>query len=334
MVNWIDEFRITERSLGYRYATTLHWSLTQFTPGSMNIQPMNVIERTYCVCVLVIGMVIFAAFISNITASMTQLRTMQGEISRQFWLLRRFLRQHGVPLELSFRILRYTEFQANSGKNLVPESRVTILGLLSEQMRNELYYQINYCGVHSHPLFERVGQISDTMLHLMSKESMSRKSCAKNDPIFKEGVTAMHMYFVARGNIRYDRGDVQHHDIAGKSDWISEQALWTDWVHMGEARTVAECQVIAINSKAFVAAGCQDFTVHSLLTTYAHSFVEWLNQLPDADVTEVFSHESTQASEHLPSTYISDSSEKSAKSPTVIGSMISRITKRRPSLAR
>jgi CRP-like cAMP-binding protein len=299
--NWIDAHGMTERSFGYRYTSSLHWSLTQFTPGSMHVQPMNVIERAYSIVILIFGLILFSSFISNITASMTQLRNMQGETSRQFWLLRRFLRQQSVSHELSFRIFRYTEFQSTSGKDLVPESRVTVLNLLSEQLRNELHYVMFYSGVHAHPLFEKASRISDTLLHIMSKESMARNSLAKGDVIFQEGVSASHMYFVSRGNIRYVKPDRQ--DIASKSDWITEQALWTEWTHVGEARTVAECQVVAINVKCFVAVVGKDLDMHSLMTSYAHNFVNWLNALEDADLTEVFCHEEGgQFTEFIPKT--------------------------------
>jgi CRP-like cAMP-binding protein len=256
----------------------------------MHVQPVNTLERTFSICVLVFGLILFSAFISNITASMTQLRTMKGETSRQFWLLRRFLGQHTIPHELSFRILRYTEFQASSSKDLVPESRVTVLNLLSEQLKNELHYTMFYSGVHAHPLFEHVKLMSDDLLHRLSKESMSRNCLAKNEAIFKEGATASSMYFISRGNVRYVKSDRLDVDVAQKSDWITEQALWTEWVHMGEARTVAECQVIALNVKMFSSVVGKDQKMHTMMTAYAHNFVDWLNGLEDVDLTEVFNH--------------------------------------------
>merc|ERR1712072_979908 len=34
-VCWIDANKMMERELGYKYTTSLHWTLTQFTPASM-----------------------------------------------------------------------------------------------------------------------------------------------------------------------------------------------------------------------------------------------------------------------------------------------------------
>ena len=49
-----------------------------------------------------------------------QIYDMHTESERQFWLLRRFLRQQSVPFNLSFRILRYLEHASTAQEELVP----------------------------------------------------------------------------------------------------------------------------------------------------------------------------------------------------------------------
>lgn len=60
--NWIDEHELTSSDPGYAYLTSLHWSLTQFTPGSMHVQPVNSLERVFALTVLVSGLVLFCRF--------------------------------------------------------------------------------------------------------------------------------------------------------------------------------------------------------------------------------------------------------------------------------
>merc|ERR1719491_32015 len=72
LVNYPGEFP-------YAYATALHWSLTQFTPASMEVVPENTVERVFCVMVLVFAMVTFSSFISSITNAMTQLRNLNSD---------------------------------------------------------------------------------------------------------------------------------------------------------------------------------------------------------------------------------------------------------------
>merc|ERR1719163_1778554 len=94
--------------------------------------------------VLLFGLVLFSSFISSITASMTQLRNLEGDKSKQFWLLRRYLRQNGINTNLSWRILRYVEFACGEQKNLVPESKIWVLQLLTHQLRHELNYAVSF----------------------------------------------------------------------------------------------------------------------------------------------------------------------------------------------
>eukprot|EP00438_Fugacium_kawagutii_P026712 Skav219970 [mRNA] locus=scaffold2879:389420:443892:+ [translate_table: standard] len=77
----------TQQSIEYRYATALHWSLTQFTPATVDVHPQNLVERTFAILVLIFGLVLFSSFVSSITASMTQLRNMQDSLrTSKTWL--------------------------------------------------------------------------------------------------------------------------------------------------------------------------------------------------------------------------------------------------------
>lgn len=98
--------------------------------------------------VLIAGLVLFSSFISSITGSMSQLRNMKAEKSKQFWLLRHYLKQQRVPRDLCFRVpwphgerrgdevLRYVEYATNNVNERVPEGRITILSCLTDQLRS------------------------------------------------------------------------------------------------------------------------------------------------------------------------------------------------------
>ena len=65
----------------YQYLTSLHWSLTQFTPASIDVRPVNSVERAVVVVVIVLGMVIFSSFVSLITSA-AQLFLLRGAVNR------------------------------------------------------------------------------------------------------------------------------------------------------------------------------------------------------------------------------------------------------------
>ena len=91
--SWVGEHDMTSKDISWQYTTSLHWTLTQFTPASMEVFPANVAERSMAVVVLIFSLVAFSSFLASISASMTALRNMNQETTKQFWILRRFLKQ-------------------------------------------------------------------------------------------------------------------------------------------------------------------------------------------------------------------------------------------------
>jgi len=91
------------------YFTSLHWSLTQFTPATMAVQPQNFHERVFAVAVLLFAMVTFSSFVSSITDLMTHMRNLRSVETKNFMKLDRYLKDTCISLNLSVRIRRYLE---------------------------------------------------------------------------------------------------------------------------------------------------------------------------------------------------------------------------------
>merc|ERR1719433_1246222 len=106
---WLDEHNFDSSPWEYQYLTAFHWSITQFTPASMHVQPQNAIERTFTIGVVIFALVGFSYLVGSITNSLTQLRSMSEDSHKQFWMLRRYLKHNRVSTALSVRIQRYLE---------------------------------------------------------------------------------------------------------------------------------------------------------------------------------------------------------------------------------
>eukprot|EP00439_Symbiodinium_sp_Y106_P080481 s986_g19.t1 len=214
--NWRDAYnmRPEQQSIYYRYATSLHWSLTQFTPATVDVHPQNMVERTFAILVLIFGLVLFSSFISSITASMTQLRNMQEDKSKQFWLLRRYLQQKQVPPDLGFKVLRYTEYATCSHGEAIPEHRITILGMLTKQLRSELRFVTHYRCLRKHGFFELVSVMNESVLHMMSSgPTLITKALAAQDPLFDMVDAATAMYFVDQGAVQYTQASISQASV-------------------------------------------------------------------------------------------------------------------------
>jgi hypothetical protein len=152
--NWVVANSMMERSIGYRYSTSLHWSLTQFTPASMEIVPQNTGERVYNVVVLIFAMVTFSSFISSITNATTLLRTLDvAETDRRACLFK-YLRQHQISMTLASEVWSWV-LMHKAKRHRVHGKDVAVLDLLPKSLQTQLRDQVFGPSLTKHPLFKK-----------------------------------------------------------------------------------------------------------------------------------------------------------------------------------
>merc|ERR1719174_708688 len=100
---------IDDAPWGYKYLLSLHWAITQFTPGSMHVQPHNIPERIFAIWCLVFGLVVFSSFLASVTQARMQLSKLMSKFERDLWLLRKYCRQNNVSRSLTLRMRRYVD---------------------------------------------------------------------------------------------------------------------------------------------------------------------------------------------------------------------------------
>eukprot|EP00972_Heterocapsa_arctica_P055795 8230947-Heterocapsa_arctica.AAC.1 len=101
-------------------------------------------ERVFTSVVAIFALVGFTYLVGSMTGLLSQLRSLQEEqLAKQFWNLRRYLRQHNISKELSVRVNRYLEHALQKKRVRVDKASVQMLSLLSEQLGNELQYEMS-----------------------------------------------------------------------------------------------------------------------------------------------------------------------------------------------
>merc|ERR1712151_1481366 len=63
----------------------------------------------------------------------------------------------------------------------------------------------------------------------------------------------------------------------GKGCWVSEAALWTQWVHCGELESLKHCLLVAICGEGFTRVMTLYNSAARQLAAYATAFVDELN---------------------------------------------------------
>lgn len=267
-ISWIEKGNFDIADVGFQYTTSLHWSLTQFTPASMEVVPTNTAERTYAVCTLLFAMVIFSSFVSSITATMTVLRELSGKQgkTKQFKVLRWYLKDNDISRILQIRIQKYLQHVVLRAKSHVPENQVELLGMLSKPLRMELRYTIVWPVFTSHAFFFRFEQASLQATRQLCSKAVEELVVAVGDTLFCTGEVGKSMYWIVsakclyqqaqRGGLRSNADmnvliESQREGKHYKSQFLSEMSLWCEWIHKGELHGTAQGRCIMIHSEPF-----------------------------------------------------------------------------------
>lgn len=296
---WLSQDRLERAEWDYKYATAFHWSITQFTPASMEIAPQNMSERTFTIAVVVFALVGFSYVVGSITGSLGQLRSMSEHTVKEFWKLRLFLKRHKVPPPLALRIKRFVEFEFQRQQKMMPLETVGVLQLLSEQMMSELQAAINIPHMAVHPLFQQLRDKSSLVMHRICNTALGHKQLAPGDLLFMPGEQASCMYFLTTGRLWYRRSipDTQDEVVEGKGewveadeDWITEPGIWlAEWEHLGSATATRPSSVIKLRSEQLyeVVRQCPP-AFWKFLKEYATRFLKWLDETEFEDLSDIF----------------------------------------------
>ncbi|OLP94221.1 Potassium voltage-gated channel subfamily H member 6 [Symbiodinium microadriaticum] len=235
----------------YKYTTAMHWSLTQFTPASMGVQPQNTIERSFAIGVLLFALLVFSSFVASLTGATTSLRKMTGRHSSQLWLLRKFLRQRGISLDLQVRINRYINVVLTNTQRYVQYSDVELFGHLSGPLHNELQTELNKPRLLIHPFFVNMLDKFEALMRKVCCSVPVEMALSRGDVLFNGGEEAQHMYFLCSGEGDYWHVESKTFHSLGAEQWFCEAVLWTPWVHQGRVRAKSETELISLSSLKF-----------------------------------------------------------------------------------
>jgi hypothetical protein len=277
---WVQAYHFAEDTKSFQYWTCLHWSMTQLTPGSMDLQPKNTLERIASVFVLLFSLVVFSTFVSSITSGMNRIFNAKKQQQTQLWSLRRFLRQHHIPHELTFRINRYVGLIFQSQRGFIQRKDVELLHLLSRPLHMELVTALYNRFLVVHPFFELLERKDRAVMRKICDTAIQSMHLGKGDSLFSIGGRCEHMYFLTTGILLYDPKKVGYVAVPCCTGlWCCEAVLWTKCIHRGSMRAKVECEVICLSAQMF-----QDIVAHEAIDpqlprNYGHAFVQALTML-------------------------------------------------------
>lgn len=255
-MSWLRFYQVEFDAIGEQYLWAFHWSMTQFTPGSMDLQPQNSAERAFALLVLVFGMLIFSSFVSNNTSALTRLQNLTAHENSQNFLLRKYLNEHRISRGLSTRVIRYIELVKAIRKKKIDESKVENLGLLSGPLRVELQRELFEPYVLVHPFFAKYRAISAPSMSQICFTAVTNQYFSKGDTLFHAGSQSDVMFFLQSGTLIYRKSrsknkDARLHKI-NFGQYFCEAALWVQaWYHRGTMKALVESELVVLDHHRF-----------------------------------------------------------------------------------
>eukprot|EP00928_Gymnodinium_smaydae_P025731 TRINITY_DN20407_c0_g1_i1.p1 TRINITY_DN20407_c0_g1~~TRINITY_DN20407_c0_g1_i1.p1 ORF type:complete len:824 (+),score=145.55 TRINITY_DN20407_c0_g1_i1:187-2658(+) len=285
---WVRYSNLLDATPSAQYGLAFHWSLTQFT-GAMDLQPHNLEERYFAICVLMLAFLTTASFLSSMTSSMTQLQIILSRESEQFVVLRRYLAARGISQKLSSRVSRNARHGFKERQRQVPEDDVEVLALVSEPLRVEVHFEIHSPLLLEHPLFAKLMDMSPMVIRRIAHTAIHEIPLSAGDWVFNAGElpATPSVLFIASGSLQYFF-QMQELDkrqsgcitslIAERGNWLCEAILWTHWIFLGTLRATCDCRIMMLGVAELNNIIMRTPQLKPTLMSYAEAYVASLNK--------------------------------------------------------
>lgn len=292
----------------YRFLTALHWSLSQISPGSMEVFPENTAERIFNVVVLSFGLLFVSSLVSSMSATMVRLQMQTRENTKKLRVLRIFLRQNNIKSMLAIRIEKQAA-KRTAKKPRVKENEVEALEYLTASMRRGLHAEMYGKHLESLPFFrlcfnlhipvmEQLCNEGVRVLHIEARDELFTPNTETDDAFFVAGHKRATMVYLQTPDSSPVR--VETKQSVGVDTWVCEVALYCHWTHVGSLTAETDCLILALNAEHVLnILGSHvilwDLTLeygdifHHRVTTANSALIGWPDdlQVPMADFTAI-----------------------------------------------
>eukprot|EP00439_Symbiodinium_sp_Y106_P021659 s711_g2.t1 len=224
----------------------------------------------------------FSTLVSKMTSLMSSLYHLKEEELEQFRLLKRYLVYNDIPLHLSQRIIRFLQHGYRlRDEALSAGAHLPILDLLSQSLQGELQFE-RFRGCFSDLTFTSALLTSENrqtiqVMHKLAMNAVGNSVVAHDDLVFCMGDWATGAYFTHSGSLKYHDDDEEPHPVA-EHQWVSEMALWTPWIHMGDLIAEDVSRLVVLNVEAFCKVVGDSAETRTAASTYAKAYLDTLRQ--------------------------------------------------------
>lgn len=248
---------------GLHYVVSFHWALSQFTPAPTGVRPINIIEYTFTVYILLMGLAMFSSFLGSITSILTSARQGSMKRAKENEMIRQHMSDNKIPKDLQGQIIQFSRKARNKGKRVLTKE-IESFQVLPESLASQLHFWVYMPFLGKHPFFWQLERSWGEACFMVCHNAMSEQALADGDELFSFGKMATRTFIVVTGTFHYHPGlaadapkkEKKPLELSAESCtapvWVaSEVSLWAEWLHKGRLVCIGPSNVMALLASAF-----------------------------------------------------------------------------------
>jgi len=252
----------------------LHWSLTQFTPASMEVFPSNLYERIFSISIIFLSVLLLSSVVGSVTSLVTRMRMQNMDKVKEQETVREYLTQKRISLELEYRIFNFINTNKKARMPL-KESDITLFKAMPVQLRMDLRCEVFLPPLQTHALFHRVICIDSVSASVLCDTAMAEVYMDRNQELYSVGQTGHSMYFIKSGRLEYSAHRGSYKEVLEGVRWFCEVVLWIKWELRGTIVGLSKSELVSLSSSHFRDLAHRLY-LFSVLKEYAKQFLESL----------------------------------------------------------
>lgn len=262
-----------------QYLAAYHWTIATIScAGNFEAPVTNPSERGVMIFTLVLGFIFGSVFISFLSAAIVDYEMKRNAKSSSLRDLRRYLAENQVCLATYQRVVKHAEKRLRTSDRL-KEGDVDALSHLSRSLITDLRLEIQWPPLRCHPLFHLYELLDEDLPRRFCNDVLSSTDLYVGDELFKECDLAEAAHILTSGLLQYVQApqtskvaNLTQTDV-GPGSWLSEAALFSLWMHVGNAYAKLSSRLLIINATALSKTILRrDPVIHAIAIEYGREF--------------------------------------------------------------
>jgi len=259
--SWLIAYEVEDTDFWDIYAISLHWSLTQFTPATNNIGPVNSVERLFAICVVLVALALFSSFLSSITNAVTALRAVRLDYETREAQIRQFFNERNLPAALLAQVKAFMRMRSSAIRRVL-EKDVKLLAELPDALKKKLHAEMFLSPISALPWMPSILRESTEFLEKVCHGAVDERIARPGIDVFVPDSESEGAIIASSDGLVYTRREVflRYKQNFNNSTGVvalrpgmrlAEVGLWAVWRHRGHLTTETTCPYLFINAVDF-----------------------------------------------------------------------------------